>query len=382
MSCISNSVYSEAEGIRTRAVQINAFLKSAQLIYEAARNGQDLIDNYRKQHELAKRAQALAEAMQGQQSMYWGAENQFKNEFTNPEPIEDVEVMARRYGGRLVSSVLGGFASKIHEVKCNMNRYCTSANMKALQDIYLMRSFAVASARTLARNIAHAEWQARNDLNWERRKQAAALGKKLSGDASGLIKSAGQGLASIGAGYEQGLNSALKAAGLAMIRPDLAPENRANAGMVDDGGYNFAQEMSNSASQNNDEYNYVPAAPYQSNYGNPMYGPEASGSLNSLATTLSGNETLPPADLLGSNDLTGSTITDGEEMPSVYNDGLNQNNNGPQDRVRIGKIRFPVIGGFGNVEVDMSKFPVGYADHLETGGEIATIPVGNTPWPS
>jgi hypothetical protein len=227
----------------------------------------------------------------------------------------------------------------------------------------------------LARNIAHAEWQARNDLNWERRKQAAALGKKLSGDASGLIRSAGQGLASIGAGYEQGLNSALKAAGLAMVRPDLAPEPRNTAGMIDDGGYNFAQEMSNSASQNNVDYNCTPQV-YQSNGGQTMYGPE------SLASSISSTDVSPPSDILGSNDITGSVITDGEEMPSLYTDGLNQNNNGPQDRVRIGKIRFPVIGGFGNVEVDMSKFPVGYADHLETGGEIATIPVGNTSWPS
>jgi hypothetical protein len=56
MSCISNSAYSTAENLRTAAALTNAVLKSAQMVYEAYRSGQDLIDNYRKQHELAKRA--------------------------------------------------------------------------------------------------------------------------------------------------------------------------------------------------------------------------------------------------------------------------------------------------------------------------------------
>jgi hypothetical protein len=239
MSCISNSAYATAENLRTGAALTNAVLKSAQLVYEAYRSGQDLIDNYRKQNDLAKRAQDIAEAIQAQQAVFWGAENQFRDEFMVPEPIESVEVMGRRYSGRLVSSILGKFADKIHEIKCSMNRYCTSANMKALQDIYLMRSFAVSTARTLGRNIAHAEYQARTDLNGERRKQAAGLGRKLTGDGSSLIAAAGRGLASIGAGYEQSLNSALQAAGLAMTRPDLSPERpgaREAAGIMEQEG--------------------------------------------------------------------------------------------------------------------------------------------------
>ena len=166
MSCISNSAYAAAQKSKTTAVLINAGLKSAQYISEAVISGQDLIDNYRKQHELAKRAQAMAEAMQGQQSMFWAAEQQFKAEFIVPEPIEDVEVMGRRYSGRLVASVLGAFASKIHEVKCNMNRYCTSANQKALQDIFLMRSFSVSAARTLARNPGFSGFMSGRNSAW------------------------------------------------------------------------------------------------------------------------------------------------------------------------------------------------------------------------
>lgn len=383
MSCISNSAYSTAENFRTGAALINATLKSAQLVYEAYRSGQDLIDNYRKQHELAKRAQAMAEAIQGQQSMFWAAEQQFKNEFIVPEPIEDVEVMGRRYAGRLVSSVLGAFASKIHEVKCNMNRYCTSANMKALQDIYLMRSFSVSAARTLGRNIAFAEYQARTDLNWERRKQAAALGRKLTGDASGLIKSAGAGLASIGAGHEQSLNSALKAAGQALFRPDMAPENpgsRANAGMVeaDETTYTSGNQVYGPSS--------APGG-YQSNNGAQMYGSSGGSSdvqgANSLASSMSANETLPPSDLIGESDLRGTQDGPYTDDQDLYRDGSNQNFNGPVDRVRRGSVVFDVVGGNGGkVRVDMDKFEVGYADHLDANDVKAVTPQNPDNWPT
>ena len=380
MSCISNSAYAAAQKSKTTAVLINAGLKSAQYISEAVISGQDLIDNYRKQHELAKRAQAMAEASQGQQSMFWGAEQQFKAEFIVPEPIEDVEVMGRRYSGRLVASVLGAFASKIHEVKCNMNRYCTSANQKALQDIFLMRSFSVSAARTLGRNIAFAEYQARTDLNWERRKQAAALGRKLTGDASGLIKSAGAGLASIGAGHEQSLNSALKAAGQALFRPDMNPENpgsRANAGLYesDETTYQSNRGMGQM---------YGPEPGYQSNGGmGQMYGPSSPEveSANIMASSFSNNQTDPPSDLITEADF--KQPGDGDELPSLYSDTDNQNVNGPTDKVRRGSVVFDVVGGGGGkVRVDMDKFEVGYADHLDANEVKAVTPQNPDNWPT
>ena len=378
MSCISDSAYAAAQKSKTTAVLINAGLKSAQYISEAVISGQDLIDNYRKQHELAKRAQAMAEAMQGQQSMFWAAEQQFKAEFIVPEPIEDVEVMGRRYSGRLAASVLGAFASKIHEVKCNMNRYCTSANQKALQDIFLMRSFSVSAARTLGRNIAFAEYQARTDLNWERRKQAAALGRKLTGDASGLIKSAGAGLASIGAGHEQSLNSALKAAGQALFRPDMNPENpgsRANAGLYESDETTYTS--------GNQVYGPNSILGYQSNNGAQMYGsssPEVE-SANSMASSFSNNQTDPPSDLITEADF--KQPGDGDELPSLYSDTDNQNVNGPTDKVRRGSVVFDVVGGGGGkVRVDLDKFEVGYADHLDANEVKAVTPQNPNNWPS
>jgi hypothetical protein len=360
MSCISPSAYASAERIRSAAVGINAALKLAQLVYEAAKNGQDLIDNYKKQHELAKRAQAIAEAIQGQQSMFWAAENQFKNEFLTPEVIESVETMGRRYAGRLVSSVLGAFATKIHEVKCNMNRYCTSANMKMLQDIYLMRSFAVTAARTLGRNIAFAEYQARNDLNWERRKQAAALGRKLGGDASSLIKSAGQGLASIGAGYEQGLNSALKGIGYVFNRNDEPRPtlDQVNASYTGYEQQAFVTQVSGSSSQNNDDFNF---AAYNAGAGSVS-------SASAMAASISNNETSEPDNMINERDFRADGnggAYDGEDTPNLSDNAHNETMPGAKDKVRSGKWAFKVQGGGkGFVEVDMDKFAVAYADHL------------------
>jgi hypothetical protein len=375
MSCISNSAYTTAENLRTGAALTNAVLKSSQLVYEAYRSGQDLIDNYRKQNDLARRAQDIAEAIQGQQAVFWAAEDQFRDEFTQPEPIEDVEVMGRRYSGRLVSSILGKFADKIHEIKCSMNRYCTSANMKALQDIYLMRSFAVSTARTLGRNIAHAEYQARTDLNWEKRKQAAALGRKLAGDGASLIAAAGRGLASMAAGHEQSLNSALQAAGLAWTRPDLSPDRpgaRDSAGMVEteddtytSGSTVYGPSTSSTYQSNNGAQMYGADAAYQSNGGQPMYGVEQ-----------------PPADLLGAGDQLNTSSGMYTDDQDLYRDGSNQNFNGPVDKVRRGAIDFPVIGGPGVVHVDMDKFEVGYADHLDANDVKAVTPQNPSNWPS
>jgi hypothetical protein len=292
--------------------------------------------------------------------MFWAAENQFKNEFLTPEVIESVETMGRRYAGRLVSSVLGAFATKIHEVKCNMNRYCTSANMKMLQDIYLMRSFAVTAARTLGRNIAFAEYQARNDLNWERRKQAAALGRKLGGDASSLIKSAGQGLASIGAGYEQGLNSALKGIGYVFNRNDEPRPtlDQVNASYTGYEQQAFVTQVSGSSSQNNDDFNF---AAYNAGAGSVS-------SASAMAASISNNETSEPDNMINERDFRADGnggAYDGEDTPNLSDNAHNETMPGAKDKVRSGKWAFKVQGGGkGFVEVDMDKFAVAYADHL------------------
>ena len=363
-SCISSGAYTTAETSRSTALVTVSVLKQVAMLAIAAKNGQQLIDNFKKQNDLKSRAQSIAESIVGQLSaVFWPAEHQFRDEFSNPEPVEAIEVMGRRYAGRLVAGVAGGFAMKIHEAKCSMPRHCTSANMKTLQDLYLMRSFAVGTARTLGRNIAHAEWQARNDVNHERRKQAAALGRKLVGQASGLMAAAGQGLAAAGQGYADAFGSAIEAAGRARYRADENSLNKIP------------------------EYTDAPDEQYHSNNGAQMYGPGSAAS----DPYGGGYQYDSGADLYGSNESQYQFDTGQELYGDMRNsfetpERPNTTDVGAQDLVRTGKYKFEVQGGKGGiVEVDMAKFEVGIADHMEpnTGAPtgLATSPGGDT-WPN
>lgn len=385
MSCVSPTGYKDGQTTRMNAVTLVAISNAAAYVALAVVNANDMIANYKKQNDLAKRAMEIAEAVQGSQGVFWGAENQFRNEFSTPEALEDVETMGRRYAGRLVSTILGAFAKKIREAKCGMNRYCTSANMKTLQDIYLMRAFAVGQARTLGRNIGFAEWQARNDVNWERRQQAAALGRKLTGDASSLIDAAGKGLAGIGDSYAKGFSSALQGLG-----------NTVNRDV--DSYYNEKSVMQNASTYttNGDPYGggyqYDTGAElfgsnsYQSNGGSPMYGPSSLPLMsepNPGSTYGAGTEVTSgvPSSIWG-DPAGGNNQVIADE--NVYNEADNPTDVGPVDRVRVGNYAFPVKGGGGGfVVVDMDKFSVGYADHLLANGtaKVVTPDEPNATWP-
>lgn len=119
-----------------------------------------------------------------------------------------------------------------------------------------------------------------------------------------------------------------------------------------------------------------------------MYGPgTGDGPLqvqgaNSLASSMSANETLPPSDLIGESDLRGTQDGPYTDDQDLYRDGSNQNFNGPVDRVRRGSVVFDVVGGNGGkVRVDMDKFEVGYADHLDANEVKAVTPQNPSNWP-
>jgi hypothetical protein len=83
----------------------------------------------------------------------------------------------------------------------------------------------MANARVLGRNIAFAEYQARNDVNLERRMQAAAIGRDLMQQAANLYASAGQGLAAAGSILSGQMGKALEAFSYARnFRDDLRVE--------------------------------------------------------------------------------------------------------------------------------------------------------------
>lgn len=214
--CLDDAGYTEGEKIRADAVKQGALIRQAAAVLIAIDNAAQALKNYKQQRDIASRSMKIAEEVQKHaQNTYWPRELEFLAEFGTPEAIEAIETMGRRYGGRLAADVSRAFASKLKEARCGFSRYCTSANKKVAQDLLMARAQAVANARVLGRNIAFAEYQARTDTNYERRLQAVALGRGLMGQAAALYKSAGAGLASVGAELTRGLNSALEFFGYA-----------------------------------------------------------------------------------------------------------------------------------------------------------------------
>lgn len=218
--CLSDIGYTAGETLRANAVKAGANIRRVASAAIAVDNAMQLINNYQDQRDIAQRSQNIARAQQDQiQGVFWPREAQFLAEFSTPEAIEEIEVMGRRYGGRLVSSIAAQFAQALKDAKCSFPRYCTSANAKTLQDLMMARSLAIANARVLGRNIAFAEWQARNDRNYNRRLQAVSLGRGLINEAMSLYAAAGRGLASVGAEISANLNSALESFGYANRTP-------------------------------------------------------------------------------------------------------------------------------------------------------------------
>lgn len=218
-NCLNDSGYRTGEEIRSTAVTVANALRNTVGVAIAFDNAQQLVRNYRRQRDIAHRAMVISEEQQKfMREVYWPRELQFLEEFAKPEDIEPVEQLGRRVGGRIAAALAGQFAKALAEAKCSMPRYCTSHNKKQMQDLLLARSMAIANARTLGRMIAFADYQARMNTNFERRKQAVAIGKGLMDEAANLYRSAGQGLAAVGSIYAQRVNNALQGIGFNMNR--------------------------------------------------------------------------------------------------------------------------------------------------------------------
>lgn len=209
---LTDGGYIVGEGARTSAADTASFIRQAAAALIAIDNANRLVDNYRKQRDIQDRMLDISEEQQKHlEDVFWPRDIQFLTEFSVGEPIEAVETMGKRYAGRLVATVAGAFAPKLREAKCSAPRYCTSATSKGLQDLLMARSAAMANARVLGRNIAFAEYQARNDVNVERRMQAIAIGRDLMQQAANLYASAGQGLAAAGSILSGQMSKALEA---------------------------------------------------------------------------------------------------------------------------------------------------------------------------
>lgn len=354
LGCLGDGGYTTAEGIRSSAVANVALAKQVASAIIAIDNANRLIDNYKDQRDISQRTLEIAKAQQAQLStVYWPREEAFLNEFSVPEPIEEVEVMGSRYAGRLASAVAFAFAGQLREARCNGRRYCSSANTKRIQDLMMARGVALANARVLGRNIAFAEYQARTDVNLSRRMQAVAIGRGLIAQAMSLFAAAGKGLAGAGQVLGGQLSSALEAFG-------DARENRANQLYRQSSGFRDAEVMPGAWPGMYD--GYAPS-------GARMPG-TVNGDIGTSFGLISGYDmmTNPQAGSTMTGDSTGwSTATEMTDSRSSQHEAQNLARIGNNDLARSGTAIFPLIGSPGTVAIDMDMFPLKYVDDRSEG---------------
>lgn len=363
--CLTDSGYRTGEKLRAAAVQAAALIKSSTATAIAAANAEQAVSNFRGQRDISRRSLALAQTQQARmQDVFWPRELEFLQEYANPEEIEQVEVMGRRYAGRLVSAAADKFAKRLHELRCNRTRYCASAFDKALQDLMLVRSETIAAMRVLGRNIAFTEFQVRSDTNTKRRLQAVAMGRGLMADAARLLGQAAGNLSQSGAAALSGLNSALYSIGQGVQEYRTGREQMAAANAPSEQG-SLPYSPNGMPAQ--------PQAPQSigNNFDNFTYN-IGMGDVNSaMSTTESANAINFQFD----------GLLDSQNFKFSPNQGLqmekwNEGKIGYQDLARTGQAIFPVIGVTGGaVIVQMNRFPLGYVDGY-TEGELGPLTSG------
>lgn len=338
--CLSDGGYSAGESARAAAVSAASTMRSVAAAAIAADNAAQLISNYRDQRDIARRMNTISREAQDQLRLhFWPREEQFLNEFSVGEPIEEVEVMGRRYAGRLVATVAKQFSDQIRIARCNLNRYCTSANKKVLQDLLLARANAYSTARVMGRNLAFTEFRARTDMNYQRRMQAISWGNGMVRQATALYAGAFSSYAAAGQAIADRLNENLGRLGQSLR---MGQQARQVQGFWDTyqptgrqiGGYAPAPTTFGFQS-------------VQSNFTNPDTSNQIAWDMSSLDR---GADT---------------TTLFGGSQQQMWNMA---NNMGNEDFVRTGIVSFPVIGMTGGtVLVDMDSFPIMNAKHKSEG---------------
>ena len=362
-NCLGDEGYKQGEIIRAQAAKSAAIIRQVAAVAIALDNANQLVENYKDQRDISDRALKIAEKQQKHISeVFWPREAQFLNEFSTPEAIESVAVMGRRYGGRLASMVSGGFAQRLREARCSFSRYCTSANKKLIQDLLMARSVGIANARALGRSIAFAEFQARNDVNYERRMQAVAMGRGLMQQAATLYEAAGKGLASAGQMIKSDLNEALELFGYA--RRDY---RNAQGGAT--GGYQsvLMQGQSEYAQRSIDNGPSQVSSGVSSQRWDGSLASFGYGSVMSSFTSLNASNTFGEYNVASPWNLSER----GQPSPWVFQQAerqMNEGDVGNRSMSRFGTYEYPVKGiTGGSVTVSMGDFPLYYSDEYNPG---------------
>lgn len=362
-NCLGDEGYKQGEAFRAQAAKTAAIIRQVAAIAIALDNANQLVENYKDQRDISDRALKIAEKQQKHiVDTFWPREAQFLAEFSTPETIETVAVMGRRYGGRLASMVSGGFAQQLREARCSFSRYCTSANKKLIQDLLMARSIGIANARALGRNIAFAEFQARNDTNYQRRLQAVAMGRGLMNQAATLYAAAGRGLAAAGQAISEQLSSSLEAFGYA--RRDY--RNALNGAP---GGYNsiLMQGQSELAQRQINNGRAQVSSGVSSQAWDGQLATFGYGSAMNSFTSLSASNTFGEYNVASPWNLSER----GQPSPWVFQQAERQMNEadvGNRDMARFGTHEYAVKGiTGGSVTVSMGDFPLYYVDEYNPG---------------
>lgn len=196
--CVDPTSYKEAEKIRFRAVSDAANLRRDMIVAQLILDGAQAYDSYRSLNDISKRAVGVEEAQYGHvKQVYWPAEDQFLEEHRNGQPWESQAVLAKRYAGRIWPPIAAKFAAKLHELECARPRYCSSAYLRAFQELQVAKAATKANVLTMADKMAFYEVEAVSDSNFDRRKTAVGLYLGLVGEAQSLMRAAAGGYGDI-----------------------------------------------------------------------------------------------------------------------------------------------------------------------------------------
>lgn len=341
--CLGNTGFTMGEEIRAAAIATAATMRQAAAIAQIGISANDMADIYGKKKDMAQRQQTIANETQAHmESVFWPKELQFLAEFDSLEAEETAEALGTRYAGRLVSTVAGKFADKIHEFKCNAPRYCTSSVSKGLQDLMLARGQAIANARVMGRLIGYAEVQSRDELNYKRRQQAISIGRGLVSQAAKLYGDAASTMASIGQDVASQLNAGIGALGRASnyyVPPSA--------------------EMQRMAAQRS----------YQGFNSDSTFGLAANNAqLNTRVESIDGTR-LDPGLRLDTN------FTVSQEDPTIIGAkgierSMNEGDVGNRDRARVGSHTYygnTYEGDGFELKIDMKDFKLEFVDHVQPG---------------
>ena len=208
--CVDAASYKSAETLRFNAIKSAAQIKQGVAVAQFALNAADAIANFRKISNVTSRGIAIEEEQFNHlKDLYWPAETQMLNEFTQKTVWDEQAVLAKRYAGRMWAPIAADFAKKLRLLECNKPRYCTNAYVKKLQEMMVQRSATRANVTLLADKIAFYEVQAIDDTDFERRKQVIAIRQGLIQQAASLMENAARGFSGAGANSFGALNNAI-----------------------------------------------------------------------------------------------------------------------------------------------------------------------------